>query len=355
MGRDKMDVSKDILAVDVGSGTQDILVWQHGVNPENCPKMILPSATTILAARIERATEKGHHIFLTGKTMGGGPCSRAMKRHLDKGLKVFAGKEPALTFHDDLAKVKGMGIQIVDNRPGAAPLTELEMGDLNLGAISRALGQFQVATPETVAVAVQDHGFSPAKSNRAFRFEQWADLLGSGNGFESLLYQTPPGHLTRMKAVTQSVPGAWVTDTCASAFLGALEDPWTDSRLEEGVTIVNIGNEHTVAALVKAKKIWGIYEHHTSLLDPVKLKDHLDRFRKESLTNREIFEDTGHGCRVLPGTGEASPFKHLTITGPNRERFLSLNGHMAAPFGDMMLTGCFGLVKAVKEKWGQVT
>lgn len=345
-----MDFSKGILAIDVGSGTQDILVWHQGGRMENCPKMILPSPTTTLAGLIDRATEKGHHIFLSGRTMGGGPCSTAIRRHLKAGLKVFALKGPALTFHDNLERVEGMGIRIVDGRPDVEPLTELEMGDIHLDTIQYALGLFQVAVPGIVAVSVQDHGFSPTQSNRAFRFRQWRDLLGSGQGLEGLLYDRPPDHLSRMKAVSQSVPGAWVMDTSASAILGALQDPWAFSRKEEGVTIVNIGNEHTVAALVKGRKIWGIYEHHTSLLDPMRLWNHLERFRKGDLTEQEIFEDMGHGCHVIPGAREASHFEHLTITGPNRERFRGLNGHMAAPFGDMMLTGCFGLVEAVKKK-----
>ncbi len=345
-----MDISQGVLAIDVGSGTQDILVWQQGTTPENCPKMILPSATSAMASLIERATEKGYHIFLTGRTMGGGPCTRAARRHLKAGLKLFAMREAALTFHDDLDKVKAMGVQIVDSRPEAEPLTELEMGDIDIEAIQGTLGLFHVAVPGIVAISVQDHGFSPTGSNRAFRFRQWKGLLDSGEGLESLLYQTPPEHLTRMKSVVESVRGAWVMDTSASAILGALQDPWTASKGKEGVTIVNIGNEHTVAALVKGQEIWGIYEHHTSLLTPVKLKDHLDRFREEGLTNQEIFEDMGHGCQVTPGARKVSLFKHLTMTGPNREKFPSLRGHMAAPFGDMMLTGCFGLVEAVRRR-----
>ncbi len=92
------------------------------------------------------------------------------------------------------------------------------------------------------------------------------------------------------------------------------------------------------------------YEHHTSLLDTPRFKDHLDRFRRGDLTNREIFDEMGHGCHILARAGEASPFAHLSLTGPNRERFAEIEGHMAAPYGDMMLTGCFGLLEAVKEK-----
>ncbi len=32
--------------------------------------------------------------------------------------------------------------------------------------------------------------------------------------------------------------------------------------------VVNLGNAHTFAALVQADRLWGIYEHHTGLLDP---------------------------------------------------------------------------------------
>jgi uncharacterized protein (DUF1786 family) len=346
------NLTNGILAVDVGSGTQDILIWQPGVSMENCPKMILPSATTTLGRFIDQATETGQHIFLSGKTMGGGACAAAVRRHLKAGFKVFSLKEPALTFHDDIEKVKGMGVQIVETRPLIEPLTELRMGDIHLEIIGRALALFHVPLPHLVAVSVQDHGFSPKESNRAFRFRQWKDLLQSGNGLESLLYQDPPQHLTRMKAVSETVPGGWVMDTGASAILGALLDTWVAERKEHGVTVVNIGNEHTVAALIKGDKVWGIYEHHTSLLTPVRLKGHLDQFRSERLTNQEIFDEMGHGCELLPGAKEVSPFTHLSITGPHRERFASLQGHMAAPFGDMMLTGCFGLVEAVKRRIG---
>jgi uncharacterized protein (DUF1786 family) len=342
-----MNQRKDILAIDVGSGTQDILVRQGRSNMENSPKMVLPSATTLLAKRIDRAREERRHIFLTGVTMGGGPSSAAVRRHLGAGLRVFALREPALTFHDNLTKVEKMGVEIVEERPSLEPVTELPMGDIDLHAIREALHLFGVEMPEFVAVAVQDHGYAPEKSNRAFRFEQWKELLGSGRGLETLLYPSPPDHFTRMKAVARISPGAWIMDTGPTAVLGALLDPWVAERSEEGVTVVNVGNEHTVAALIKGSKTWGIYEHHTSLVNPGKLKDHLDRFRREELTNEEIFEEMGHGCLVLPGAGSATSFRHVTVTGPNRDRFNGLGAHMAAPFGDMMLTGCFGLVEAV--------
>ena len=345
-----MNLNNGILAIDVGSGTQDILVWRVNQRIENCPKLILPSPTTIIARQIRAATKRGHHLFLAGRTMGGGASTKAVREHVSAGLKVFALEQPALTFHDRMDKVAAMGIEIVDRKPSIEPLTQLEMGDLNLPAIARVLALFHEPMPETVAVAVQDHGFSPNMSNRVFRFEQWKNLLESGKRLSSLIYEEPPDYLTRMKAVRDINPGTLLMDTGTSAIVGAQLDPWVAEKSREGITLINIGNEHILAALVKGERVWAIYEHHTSLMTPEKLALHLERFRMEGLTNQEILDEMGHGCHILPGTAKQSPFSHVAITGPNRENFAGLGGHMAAPFGDMMLTGCFGLVKAVREK-----
>ena len=345
-----MNLNDGILAMDVGSGTQDILVWRSGRRIENCPKLILPSPTTIISRQVKEATKRGHHLFLFGHTMGGGASTKAVREHISAGLKVFAMEKPALTFHDRIEKIVSMGIEIVDRKPSVEPLTQLEMGDLNLPAIEQALQLFHEPMPGTVAVAVQDHGFSPDMSNRVFRFQQWKRLLESDNSLTSLLYEKPPSHLTRMKAVSNTAPGTLLMDTGASAIIGALLDPWVAEKCREGITILNIGNEHVLAALVKNDKVWGVYEHHTSLMTPEKLMAHLERFRREDLSNREILDEMGHGCHIIPGASSESKFNPVGITGPNREKFARLGGHMAAPFGDMMLTGCFGLVKAVQAK-----
>jgi len=335
-----------ILAIDIGSGTQDILVWKSGVAVENCPKMILPSPTTIVARVVRQATKERNHIFLKGNTMGGGPCAAAVRDHLKTGLKVFALKKAALTFNDDLGKVANMGIELVSCRPHVEPLVELEMGDIRIDAIRRILETFHISIPETLVVAVQDHGFSPKTSNRLTRFEMWKKVLQSSDGLHRLLFSTPPSRMTRMKAIKEAAPEAWVMDTGAAAIIGALLDPWLAKKKDEGVVVVNAGNEHVLAALVKGSRVYGIYEHHTSLMTPEKLRDHLDRFRRGKLANEEVFEDMGHGCFVHPEGPKTSTFSYLGLTGPNRASYEVLGGHMAAPFGDMMLTGCFGLIDA---------
>ena len=79
-----------ILAVDVGTGTQDILLFESGKTIENNFKMVMPSPTVIVAERIKRATERGQAILLTGVTMGGGPSHWAARDHALAGYAVAA-------------------------------------------------------------------------------------------------------------------------------------------------------------------------------------------------------------------------------------------------------------------------
>jgi uncharacterized protein (DUF1786 family) len=115
--------------------------------------------------------------------------------------------------------------------------------------------------------------------------------------------------------------------------------------------IINFGNGHTVAALLAEDRIAGIFEHHTSELSPEKLREFARKLCNGTLKNSEVFEDGGHGAYIdsVPGKVAAT-----LVTGPRRQVFLSsraLKGAVAAsPGGDMMITGCIGLVEAWKRK-----
>jgi uncharacterized protein (DUF1786 family) len=220
------------------------------------------------------------------------------------------------------------------------------MGDVDLGALSKALSPFEVVLPRSYAVAVQDHGFSPHGSNRMFRFRQWREFLAQGGDLDKLWYTEPPDYLTRMKALQLVLPGALVMDTGAAAILGALCDPLVAEKTGKGVVVLNLGNQHTVGSLVFDSKIVGIYEHHTGCLNVAKLQDHVNRFRQGALSDDEVFADQGHGCAVLPEAGDMSPFATVVATGPQRHLAKSLGYYFAVPYGDMMLSGCFGLIRA---------
>ena len=106
---------KRVLAVDVGTGTQDILLFESDRTIENCFQMVMPSPTVIVADRIHRATAEGRPVLLTGRTMGGGPCGWAARDHAQAGFPCYATPDAARTLDDDLRMVEREGLQVVDD------------------------------------------------------------------------------------------------------------------------------------------------------------------------------------------------------------------------------------------------
>ncbi len=334
-----------LLAIDVGMGTQDILLYDSTRNIENCVKMVLPSQTWIVAERISIATKLKRDIVLTGETMGGGPCSFAVKRHIDAGLRVFATEKAALTINDDMDKVKGMGVVVVNEKEALESKAEkIEMQDVDRDVLEKALDLFGVELPDNFAVAVQDHGFSPGVSNRIFRFEYFKETLENGGSLVSFVYNgNIPGRFSRMKAVERILPGALLMDTGMAAIRGALLD---DSAVEPYL-VVNLGNGHTLACVVMENKPLALFEHHTHQMTADRLDDYLKRLCNGRLGFQEVFDDGGHGCYIRETIGFEN-IGSILVTGPNRNIMKNsrLDVNFAAPFGDMMLTGCFGLMDA---------
>lgn len=348
-----------ILAVDIGTGTQDILLFDSSSVAENCIKMVLPSPTAIMAQRISVATAAGRPVLFVGVTMGGGPIKRALARHANAGLPAFAAADAALTFHDDLEVVKGMGVKIVDDpgRSFVAGAEVIELKDLDLVAIRNALRAFGVDCEfDAVAVAVLDHGLAPpGVSNRIFRFDYLQKLMMQEkrlSAFAHLAGELPP-HLTRMKAVagTVDIDGpVLLMDTGAAAALGALQDSAV-SGLDRVVTL-NVGNSHAVAFHLHRGWIEGLFEHHTNLLDAPKLDGLIEKLLEGSLTREEVYADGGHGAVVSNGTS-GQPV--VVVTGPRQKMMAGsrLEVHSSSPHGDTMMAGCYGLVAACAMRVGK--
>ena len=132
-----------ILALDIGTGTQDILLFDSTVEVENCLQMIMPSPTVLVARQIRDATARGDAVLLTGSIMGGGPSSWAAADHIRTGNRVFATPSAAKSFNDDLDEVKQSGIEIV-SEDEAARLNDaqrIEMRDVDLDALKTMLGK----------------------------------------------------------------------------------------------------------------------------------------------------------------------------------------------------------------------
>ncbi|MGH2614145.1 MAG: DUF1786 family protein, partial [Thermomicrobiales bacterium] len=253
---------ESILAIDVGAGTQDVLLFDPEREPENCLKLVLPSQTQIVGQQVRAATAARLPVHLTGVLMGGGASSDAMKEHLASGLPLSAAEDAARTIHNDLARVRALGVEIRPDAPDGAVL--IETADVDLDALGAALAPFGVKLPEQVAIAVQDHGYRPGAGNNEVRFEYLQGLLAGGGDLRRMVYTEPPDGMTRMAAVRRASPGAVLMDTGAAAVLGALGDPVVAAAAaSDGAILVNVGNMHTFATLLKGERLYGLFEHHT--------------------------------------------------------------------------------------------
>src|SRR5579859_1922264 len=137
-----------ILTVDVGTGTQDVLLFDSEREIENCFKLVLPSPTVVVAERIRSATSARRRLVLQGVTMGGGPSHWATMDHVRAGLEAFATPDAARTFDDDLAGVAAMGIQVVSDDEAIAlsdaGAARVFFRDLHLAQLLQTLVAFGV-------------------------------------------------------------------------------------------------------------------------------------------------------------------------------------------------------------------
>ncbi len=370
-GRDSSTVGR-ALCIDVGAGTTDILLTQPGEALENAFKLVVPAATQVVGRRIAAATARGATVVLRGPVMGGGASTAAMKRHLAAGAGFVATEEAVLTFADDADRARRLGVQVVADDEAVALLAaagdgvvEVRAGDLDVEALLAAFADLGVEPGvDAVAVAVQDHGFCPGGSNRVFRFGLWARAVAERRPLGALFYDdgTLPAELTRLRAALDAArrlaagpvgdeqagghPARLiVADTGPAALYGALPEDRDDAVL------VNVGNGHTICAVAREGRLAGVFEHHTRLLDGPGLVARLRRFLGGDLASDEVRGDGGHGA-VLDGPVPGG--LPLIATGPRRAMLEGspLPFEFAAPYGDMMLTGCFGLLRALEERTG---
>lgn len=373
-----MSSSIRILAVDVGTGTQDILLFESDKTIENCFKIVMPSPTVIVAERIKQATKRGQPILLTGVTMGGGPSHWAARDHALAGYAVAVTPQAARTFDDDLSMVEQMGFEIIDEGEAArraenTTILHIELQDFDAHAIIAALRAFDVEPSiDALAIAAFDHGAAPPGiSDRRFRFDFIARTVHNNPIPSAFAYaaQDTPADLTRLKSIATSAarylemsgsnPRAplLLMDTGSAAVLGALEDPLV--REQPNTLLCNIGNFHTLAFHLVQGRIVGIFEHHTGEIDRHQLEQMLVKLSAGTLTNEEVFNTSGHGALILHdarGSVGDESFPFLTVTGPRREllRSSDLHPYEAVPHGDMMLAGCFGLLRAFADHDSQM-
>ncbi len=325
----------------MGSGTQDILLTDERLAFKM--KLVMPAPTQLYAAKIHNTRKD---IFCDGYTMGGGAISGALIKHAQK-YRVVMAKEAARTVRDDLEQVKKRGIEIGKESDMQGSYRKLTLRDIDMAAFKNALEGLNYVFPKelTVAVAVQDHGVAPkGTSDRVFRFKQIGDKIKKGATFKDFIFTKKTPAYSRVSAVIQSLndegyEDVLVMDTkIAGIFGGLYGEPLP-------AIAIDVGNGHTTAASVSEDGfIAGIFETHTSDLTPKKMASYIQRLADGTLTNKEIFDEGGHGAYIK----EPVKPKVIVATGPRRNMALKMKLKVkpATPLDDVYMVGPVGMVRA---------
>ncbi|OPY29461.1 MAG: hypothetical protein A4E28_00868 [Methanocella sp. PtaU1.Bin125] len=333
-----------VFAVDVGSGTQDVLIADEQLRRPDF-KIVMPAPTQLFAAKIRRLRRD---LFCDGYTMGGGAISGALRRHAEK-YHVVMTPAAARTVRDNLDEVRERGIEIGKERdlpPGYAKLTLI---DVDMGAFDAALAMLNYSLPKdiAVAVAVQDHGVAPkGVSDRQFRFRQIEKKIKNGATFRDFIITERTKTFSRASAVIQSLndqgyEDVLVMDTKIAGIYGGLYG------VKLPAIAVDAGNGHTTAASVAEDgTIVGVFEHHTMQLTPGTMRGYIEKLADGTITNEEVFDDGGHGAHVR----EAITPRAIVATGPRRQLAIKtgLDVRLASPLDDVYMVGPVGMIRAYR-------
>jgi len=356
-----------VLTVDIGTGTQDIFLYDSDLDIENGFKLVLPSPTMMIHRHLKRTLHLRRPILLTGHQMGGGPSAWAIEEYARAGIPVYMTPSAATTLNDELDKVEALGIKIVSEDEAAglkSKVESLELKDFDFELISKTFSDYGVSLKDlaAIAVAVFDHGNAPAGvSDRQFRFDYLDERIRGRNSLSAFAFPSAdiPKIMTRLQSVADSAGNLpcplVVMDTAPAAVLGANFDPAVSKRKQK--IICNVGNFHTLAFRLGEEGIEGVFEHHTGEIDLTKLENLIRKLADGSLKHEDVFDDMGHGALMYSdavfefGKDEFD----VVVTGPRRSMFTNtqstnfLKPYFSVPFGDMMIAGCFGLLAATAE------
>ncbi|MGB8982550.1 MAG: DUF1786 family protein, partial [Anaerolineales bacterium] len=134
-----------ILTVDIGTGTQDIFLYDSRLDIENGFKLVLPSPTMMIHRRVRQALAARTPLLLTGHQMGGGPSAWAIEEAARAGIPVYMTPSAATTLNDELDKVEALGIRIVSEEESKKlKVKSLELKDFDFALISKTFEDYGV-------------------------------------------------------------------------------------------------------------------------------------------------------------------------------------------------------------------
>ncbi len=351
-----------ILAIDIGAGTQDILLYDSEKKLENCIKMVLPSPSPLFATEVAAATAAEKDIFLEGCVIGGGVFSKAVKAHVSKGLQAYMLPTTAFCLRNNLEDVRASGVKIVEYKPEGFSGTSIWLDELNLQPLETLLESVGESLEELSAagVAVQDHGTYPrGESNRKTRLNYMRKALSEDPRLSSLAFREGmvPERFPRMQSAMRrlreqlSCKHLLVMDTAPAAVNGCLSDVKVKNMEEGNLLLINAGNGHTLVCLLCHGRVIALLEHHTRYLEAASFAHYLELFCSGKAKDEDKFMERGHGLFYLEEPPGLESIDLIAITGPHRELLSEseLDIYYPSPGGDMMMTGPMGIVQILKS------
>jgi uncharacterized protein (DUF1786 family) len=348
---------KNVLAIDIGAGTMDVMCYVPDENMHY--KAVVKSPVRTLGADIA-ATEG--NLVVSGVEMGGGQVTEALKSRARRAEVVLTASAAA-TIHHDAERVKAMGMRVVADRdaekfwsdPAFTPVKLQDIDSQRIRQIVEGFGlPFEFAS---VAVCAQDHGAAPAGvSHLDFRHQLFKSRLDAQPYPHTLLYSadTLPEAFHRLHCIAQSASDlpteqVYVMDSGMAAIAGASMD--ASLKQKETYMVLDIATSHTVGAVVGRGELLASFEYHTHDITLERLERLMRDLADGKLEHHSILAEGGHGAylRHAPGFDR---IEAIVATGPKRR--LLAESTMAitwgAPWGDNMMTGCVGLLRALRHR-----
>lgn len=357
-----------LLAIDIGAGTEDLLLIDTDKPIEHGIQRVIPSASARCSELVTRANKD---IFCHGGIIGGHPLGHALDKAVKAGFQVTLTETAALTFRYDLDVVRSRGFQVIgdcsshiEELRDNSKVLSLQLTDVNFPRLEQFLAERQVSFSEidVVLFCAQDHGLhGSGESAREVRFKAYSKFLRKNGNLANMLYgeQEVPKDFPRLRSNLQliqdsfpSVVTPFVMDSSPAILLGGSLDR---SGANHPKTIVNLGNGHTVVATLDAtNEVQALCEHHTGQLHKGHLDALLQAYFAEELTPEQILSEGGHGVIYREGFETGVPEEILAI-GPKRglTKSSQFSFRFVSPLGfSMMMAGPLGMITAYEKKTG---
>ena len=343
------------LCIDIGAGTMDML-WYDTDSLHHYKAVAVSPVRTVAA----RAAGLPGDLVVTGCEMGGGPITTFLRERA-RTHRVTASVSAAATLHHDPEQVRAWGIAVVDDREadllvGCEEAAHLVLQDIEPDRIERLSAGLGVPFEfDAVLVCAQDHGVPPpGTSHLDFRHRIYRSRLEQRPHPHALLFaagEIPP-ELNRLRAIAGTAAGlptaaVYVMDSGMAAVTGAALD-WHALQARR-FTVLDVATSHTVCAAIAEGELAAMVEYHTADITRERLEGLLADLAAGNLDHRRVLAEGGHGAFVRAAAGPEA-LATIIATGPKRRLMQGSRLPMiyGAPLGDNMLTGCAGMLEALR-------